>query len=170
MHRLPGGSAMPVRCLEIAMRAPVFRLLSSSPQPAWSRRWACIALLAMLSPLPSHAQVTPADQAANPDAATVAPAYQRLRPQPLLTGATPSPHAWREGHEAVAAFPRGHADIVAWEAQQRAAAPQSTRGLQEAPMAGPAQAHPHHRHPAPPDGGIHLPVQNDPHSLQGGAR
>ena len=53
---------------------------------------------------------------------------------------------WRSAHEAVAAFPRGHADILAWEAAQARAT--------SAPAA--AQSMPsgmHHHAPAPQSGG-----------------
>ena len=46
-----------------------------------------------------------------------------MPPQPPLVDALPSPQAWRQAHEAVGAFPRGHADIVAWEAQRGSAPP-----------------------------------------------
>lgn len=112
------------------MRAP-----ASFPYPASSPpRTVCLVLLAPLlslaqglAPTPSH-PLAPAADAAHVAAPTAPLAHPALVPQPPLPGATPSPQSWREAHEAVAAFPRGHADIVAWEARQSAqpATPPST--------------------------------------------
>lgn len=112
------------------MRAP-----ASFPYPASSPpRTVCLVLLAPLlslaqgiAPTPSH-PLAPAADAAHVAAPTAPLAHPALVPQPPLPGATPSPQPWREAHEAVAAFPRGHADIVAWEARQSAqpATPPST--------------------------------------------
>ena len=99
------------------MHAPVFSLSSSLRWPVGPAQWSCLAQFAVPTPRPSHAQATTAA-----DAAVVVHFYQGLRPQPPLTDAVPSPPTWCQGHEAVAAFPRGHADIVAWEARQRTAA------------------------------------------------
>jgi len=70
-------------------------------------------LLALLMPALSGAQAPAADPAA--PTAPLAPVS--LPPQPPLPTAEPSPQAWREANDAVAAFPRGHADILAWEAR-----------------------------------------------------
>ncbi|MBV7540980.1 hypothetical protein [Acidovorax sp. sic0104] len=79
--------------------------------------------------------------AADPDAATTPPAYQSLATTPHL-GAEPlpPPETWRAANDAVGAFARGHADILAWEARQQ-------------PAPDPAASAPHtppaHRHAAP---------------------
>lgn len=101
------------------MRAPdpLFPVLSP-------RRLVCLALWV---PALSLAQSpAPAADAANPSAPTAPLVHQGLRPQPALEAAA-TPTDWRTTHEAVAAFPRGHADIVRWEARQgTASAPAPT--------------------------------------------
>lgn len=78
------------------------------------RQAACLALLTPLIAL-AEGQTSAAD-AANPDAAGAPLVHHGMKP--LQQGDdTPAPNAWREAHGAVAAFPRGHADILAWEKQ-----------------------------------------------------
>lgn len=132
------------------MRAPVL------PIPLLSlRRAACLAplslaLLPLISsaeihgsahPLPSAATASPA---ANPHAATAQLVHPPFAPPTIAADTTPPGPSWREANEAVAAFPRGHADIVAWEARQRATPP---------PAAPPATPHGHepgvHQHQQP---------------------
>ena len=76
--------------------------------------------LLLLTPLMALAQgLAPAPDAANPDA----PGAPLIHPEmpPFKQGDdAPAPNAWREAHDAVAAFPRGHADILAWEKQSGA--------------------------------------------------
>ncbi|MBP3982280.1 MULTISPECIES: hypothetical protein [unclassified Acidovorax] len=80
------------------------------------------ACLALLTPLIALAQAPDSMRdAANPDAPGAPLVHLGMTPMPLGNDA-PSPNAWREAHDAVAAFPRGHADILAWE-QQSAAKP-----------------------------------------------
>lgn len=98
------------------MRAPIPFVF---PPPPWLllRQAACLALLTpALWPLAALAQGPSAD-AAQHAAPTVPLVYQPL----AATPATPTPEGWREANEAVSAFPRGHADILAWEARQDAA-------------------------------------------------
>ena len=80
------------------------------------------ARLGLLTPLIALAQ-SPAflQDAANPEAPGAPLVHPGMAPLPL-GNSTPAPNAWREAHQAVAAFPRGHADILAWE-QQSAASP-----------------------------------------------
>jgi hypothetical protein len=99
------------------MRAPDFLSLN----PLLPR---CLASLVLLAPLLAQAQSAgPAPGAAgvavaaDPSAHTAPLAHQGLPPQPALEDAPPAT-AWRDAHGAVAAFPRGHADILAWEARQ----------------------------------------------------
>lgn len=54
----------------------------------------------------------PAAPAADPSAATPPPQH---RPLPASGGVETAQTDWHSAHEAVAAFPRGHADIAAWE-------------------------------------------------------
>lgn len=75
---------------------------------------------------PHTARPAPAAQTDHPAAVASAPVHLPLPASGEL--ATPSTD-WRRAHTAVGAFPRGHADIVAWEAAQArgagAAAPDS---------------------------------------------
>lgn len=65
------------------------------------------------------AQAQPVADAAVPDAPSAPLRYQALHTlQPLAS--LPEDASWRLANEAVAAFPRGHADIAAWEARQSA--------------------------------------------------
>lgn len=119
------------------MRAPTLFLSSPSPSLWWPMRLACLALL---SPVLAQAQSPVALDAARADAATAPLTYTAMPQQPPLVDALPTPQAWRQAHEAVGAFPRGHADIVAWEAQGATATPPA------APAAPPAAPRPPH-HP-----------------------
>ena len=96
-----------------------------------------LACLALLSPLLAQAQGPYASDATRADAPTAPLPYTAMPPQPSLVDALPTPQAWRQAHEAVGAFPRGHADIVAWEAQGGSAPP-------PAPAASAAARMPHH--------------------------
>jgi hypothetical protein len=68
---------------------------------------------------------------------------------------TPAPNAWREAHDAVAVFPRGHADILAWEQQQSATKPPLAPAT---PSAASPQHSGHGAQPAMPPH-QHMPVQ-----------
>jgi hypothetical protein len=115
----------------------------ASPFPYLSLpRAACLALLAPLlawAQVPAPPPAQPLAKAADADAPTAPLVYPDLAPQPPLPDAAASPGAWRDAHDAVAAFPRGHADILAWEAQQVST-----------PVVAPAHPHPMHmRHHVP---------------------
>ena len=56
-------------------------------------------------------------------------------PLPASGGVEKELHPWAQAHADVAAFPRGHADLVAWEKQQ-------------APPTTPPGVHPSHGQPA----------------------
>jgi hypothetical protein len=132
-----------VRCLEIAVRAPDSLIFSL-------RQAAC---LAVLTPLIALAQAADSMRdAAHPDAPVAPLVHPAMKPMPPGDDA-PAPNAWREAHDAVAAFPRGHADILAWEQQQK---------QQSAANPPPAPASPrpsgHGAQPAMPPH-QHLPVQ-----------
>lgn len=93
------------------------------------------ALLAKNNPPPvTSASPSASADASLPRAPTTPLAYQAIAPQPPLADAAPTATSWRDAHGAVAAFPRGHADIAAWEA--RNAAPPGTTAAQ--PMQAPA--------------------------------
>lgn len=121
------------------MRAFLCLLRYSMP-----RRLACLA--ALLTSLPGVAQLQPSPSweadAARPEAPTAALVHKALPPtQAVQPAATP----WRSAHETVAEFPRGHADIVAWEARHStSAAPVAPTP----PVAG--HQHGHHHYPATP--------------------
>lgn len=106
------------------------------------RQAACLALLTPLIAL-AQGRDTVRD-AANPDAPGAPLVYSGMKPVPPGNDA-PAPNAWREAHDAVAAFPRGHADILVWE-QQAAANPPA------APASAPPSAgsQPHSGHGAAP--------------------
>lgn len=135
------------------MRAPASLPYLSSPWLHRPRRLACLGLW---SPVLALAQVTPAVDAAHPDAATAPLIHQSLPFQPPLADATPTPQSWRDAHTAVSAFPRGHADIVAWEAQYQSATtqvgvPPTSTSPQAQPHPGmhpgsPSRMQPMHRH------------------------
>lgn len=121
------------------MRAPTPFVF---PPPPWLllRQATCVALLTpALWPLAALAQGPVAD-AAQPTAPTAPLVYQPLAATPA-TPATPTPEGWREANEAVAAFPRGHADILTWEARQ-GAAPAAPATMRQ----GGHDMGPHHHH------------------------
>ena len=97
-----------------------------------------------LAALPAWAQAQANPHLAiDPAAATVA-----LHHQPLTAsgGVETTQTAWNSAHEAVAAFPRGHADILAWEAAQA----RTTSAPAAVPPMPPGM---HHHAPAPRPGG-----------------
>ena len=123
--------------------APLFFVLSL-------RRTACLALLVPLfsAAQPGHAFAAADGDAANPEAATAPLLYHGLVPQPM-PDALPSATAWRDAHGAVAAFPRGHADILAWEARQGGRSAQPDAGKNSSPH----PLHPQMHMQAPSQGG-----------------
>ena len=81
------------------------------------RQAACLLLLT--PPMALAQGLASAPDAANPDAPGVPLIHPEMPPFKQGDDA-PAPNAWREAHDAVAAFPRGHADILAWETQSGA--------------------------------------------------
>lgn len=79
--------------------------------------------------------------AVDPQAPTAPLTYIAL---PSPAPETPAP-TWRQAHDAVAEFPRGHADILAWEAS--ATTPTGAHARHQRPPAPAAEAgkaaHPH---------------------------
>ena len=103
------------------------------------------ACLALLTPLIALAQATDSMRdAAHPDAPVAPLVHPAMKPMPLGDDA-PAPNPWREAHDAVAAFPRGHADILAWE-QQQAAKPPVTPASPRPSGHGAQPAMPAHQH------------------------
>ncbi|XDF37207.1 hypothetical protein RBH89_09180 [Paracidovorax avenae] len=152
------------------------RRFSSRLNRSFFRRCALVAALIVPATVPAQAQppFPPAaaaqGDAALPDAPATPPRHAALPPWPADT----APGDWRDAHAAVAAFPRGHADIAAWEARQgrRSAAEASTATMAPdhaahtsaipataAPAAAPpavaepAPAMHHHGHDGTPAGG-----------------
>ena len=119
-----GNTLLFVCCLETAVRAPASPFVLP---PLLLRRAAGLALLtSALLPLASQAQgVSPRPglaDASHPGAPTTPLAHPPMASPMAQADPTP-PMDWRQANESVAAFPRGHADILAWEARQRAAPP-----------------------------------------------
>lgn len=82
------------------------------------RPLACLALcLPAMAGAQPHAAADLAPAAA-PKATHAPLAYTPMQAQQPLPDADTPPADWRTAHQAVAAFPRGHADIVRWEAGQ----------------------------------------------------
>lgn len=81
----------------------------------------CSGWLAWAAPLPATAQPSEplshdlAAPAAVASAPTAPLAYTPPVALPPAPGTPSAPHAWHAANSAVAAFPRGHADILAWE-------------------------------------------------------
>ena len=105
------------------MCAPASPISSPLPWPLRPRHMACLVLLVPLLAVAQDPIAVDAADAARPDAPTAPLTHRGLLLEPPAGATAPSPPSWRQAHEAVAAFPRGHADIVAWEARQNAAAP-----------------------------------------------
>ena len=114
----------------------------------------CILATCTAAVLPNwaHAQATPSS-ASDPAAAAVALQHQPLR---ASGGIEMGETDWPSAHVSVAAFPRGQADILAWEAEQARSAP--AQGLAPAAAHEAAHAVPHgmHQHPTAPRPGGQL--------------
>lgn len=96
----------------------------------------CAAVVAASIPLTAAA----GDPAAEADAPP--PAY-RSAFSGLATGVEQGAEDWKKANAAVAQFPRGHADLLKWEAQQRpdapaaaASAPRAAASAAPSPAAG----------------------------------
>lgn len=143
------------------MRAP-FSHPPASRLVQTRARLACLALLTLLIAVPPALAQSPhthyTANAAEPGTAT-APLIHPTSPAPTALAELPTGHGWQDAHHAVGQFPRGHADIVAWEKQQGAAptSPLShphSGGDKAAADAAPKPMHQHHRghhghHPMP---------------------
>ncbi|MCU0927356.1 MAG: hypothetical protein MUF44_15490 [Hydrogenophaga sp.] len=113
----------------------LFPPVLQGPATRNARLWSAIWLLA-LCPLVSHAQAHAQGHVATSDALRAAdpasPVAARKAPPPspapvpspqLPTNAAEALAIWQRANQQVAAFPRGHIDILRWEAQNTAAAP-----------------------------------------------
>lgn len=103
----------------------------ATPALAWS-----LALSAVCSP--ALAQMAGALQAANPDTAApavplVLPPTGSAAPQERPADLARAKEIWQRANERVAEFPRGHVDLLRWEAKNPGEAPPATSG-----KAGPA--------------------------------
>lgn len=95
--------------------------------------WLACLLPALAGAQPAAAESAPAAPAAAFQAATAPLAHAPMPAHPLRIDEAPTD--WRAAHQAVGAFPRGHADIVRWEARQGSAPAAAT----------PAASHQEHR-------------------------
>ena len=111
-------------------------------RPAHSLSTLALLLPVGMSALPSLAAEPPSPSAvtsaavSNPAAPTAPLQHQAL---PASGTIVAQPGDWKAANAAVAAFPRGHADVLQWEKAQAAAAGQPA----------PAPAH-HHQHGSQP--------------------
>lgn len=123
-------------------------------------RLVCLALLAPSLALAQNPPPPAFSEAADPAAPTAPLAYRGMMPRPLQAQPLGA-QDWRAANAAVGGFPRGHADIVAWEAAQASAhssavtpALPAVPALHGDPAAGqPAAPHGAHHpamHPQPP--------------------
>ena len=84
---------------------------------------ACLWLLAFSSAIPwAIAQTPPTSTLAAAEA--IAPQRALVHPPlPTSSSVIAAPQDWRAANAAVGEFPRGHADVLRWEAAQQAVAP-----------------------------------------------
>lgn len=115
------------------MRAHPSRIFALSITPK-AAQWAATLALSGLAPW-ATAQPAAAAHAAHPEAPTAPLVHAPTAATGLQPPAPDTP--WAQANAAVAAFPRGHADIVAWEAAQAG----------KPPAAKPSAASPHPHHP-----------------------
>ena len=108
-------------------------------------RLACLGMLVPSLVLAQNPPPPALADAAAPAAPTAPLHYQNIAPRPLQAEQLGA-QDWRAANAAVGDFPRGHADIVGWEAAQakdRASAGTAT----PAPPAAPSGAHYPAMHP-----------------------
>ena len=119
---------------------------------------ACLALLIPSLALAQHPPPSVFAGAADAAAPMVPPVYEGITPHPLQAGQL-GLQDWRAANAAVSDFPRGHADIVVWEAAQTQTNPVATdvpaaparHGDPAAGQSNPAHgAHPPAMHLQPP--------------------
>lgn len=123
------------------MRALPSRIFALSTAPK-AVQWAAALALSSLAPW-AMAEPAAAAHAAHPDAPTAPLVHTPVATTGLQPPAPDTP--WAQANEAVAAFPRGHADIVAWEAAQ-AAKPSAASPNPHHPRSGGQGNAPVHHH------------------------
>ncbi len=107
----------------------------------FSMRLRTLALAASLGPafVPLHSLAAgPAPAVEDPGAAVPALRYHSVF-EGRAGGVEQGTLAWRDAHAAVGQFPRGHADLVKWEARQAASA--TPPGPEKTPDSGAAHDH-----------------------------
>ena len=119
----------------------VLRLIEYIAQAAHTGRMLALSCTAVLS---FHAAATPSVADAG---ATPAPLLHRAPPG-TAAGVETGQTDWRAAHRAVGEFPRGHADIVAWERRQMAAQQPPGVALPAIPPISEDHSHHHHGHGA----------------------
>ncbi|ABM32396.1 hypothetical protein QRO11_15005 [Paracidovorax citrulli] len=128
------------------------RRFSSRLHRSFFRHCALVAALIAPAAVPAQPPSPPAT-AVHGDAAP--PRHAALPPWPAEAASVD----WRDAHAAVAAFPRGHADIAAWEARRgrhsAAGAPTATGAPEHTAHTSAMQRHGHgsgqgHRHGSDP--------------------
>ena len=124
---------------------------------------ACLAWLAPSLVLAQNLPLSAFAGAADPAAPTALLNYQGITPRPLQAQQLGA-QDWRMANAAVSDFPRGHADIVGWEAAQARA-----NAVAPALPAAPAALHgnPAADQPATPDGAHHHPAMHPQSPLKG---
>jgi hypothetical protein len=115
----------------------------------WALSWAtckrvAVAAVAAGAATMAAAQAQPPSAATDPQAPSATLAYQALPPLGALDSASTD---WRAAHQAVAEFPRGHADLLRWEARQPQAASNATASTPSPGSRATPQPAMHHHHP-----------------------
>ncbi len=122
-------------------------------------RLVCLALLAPSLVLAQNPPPPAFAEAANPAAPTAPLTHEGITSRPLQAQ-QPGAQDWRAANAAVGGFPRGHADIVGWEAAQASA---HARAVTPALPAAPAlHGNPAAGQPAAPPGAHHPAMQPQP--------
>lgn len=92
---------------------------------------------ALAAAFPAIAAAQPAADPASPAAPVPAPAYRSVF-QDLPAGVAQEPLDWKQANADVARFPRGHADYLKWEQQQRSPAGSAAPAGAPQPAGAPA--------------------------------
>jgi len=125
---------------------PVFRPHLPTRTLALRTRLGPLWCAALLSVTPALAQTSSALRAADPAtpvpaaAAPLLPAAAPAKPLELPTDIERARAIWQQANERVAEFPRGHIDIIRWEAQNPAGAPAAAEPASTAPALDAAEA------------------------------
>lgn len=124
-----------------------------------------LVLLAASAAVAQAPHTARAFNAAYPDAPT-AP-LQYAAPEATLPGLAqlPTPQGWKDANSAVGQFPRGHADIVRWEARHNDY-PHATQPAGQSAVA--AESAPDHRQPSRHGHHVAPLSHRAPHATRGG--